>query len=211
MNHDQYILLFFAESKAKHVVLDANLSFSVSVSLEIYWFNDQVDSQSELSSTCSHFFDVDSSYTYFLKVNLKRMISDSILDILTRAFAVNDRTDLLFLFVFLKRSNSLVRVQSLFITSNFSRQDFLISFSNYLSHKPSVDSFLPTHRCIILFRSKNQLSFNNVFTVYHHIMYFTVSCSRENQAIIRRDRECHALSKLFVSWYSNITWFFTEH
>ncbi len=190
----------------KHAVLDANLLFSVSVSLKIYWFNDQVNFQSELSSTCSHFFDVDSSYTYSLKVNLKMMISDSILDILTHALAINDRTDLLFLFVFLKRSNFLVCVmQSLFITSNFSRQDFLISFSNYLSRKRSVDSFLHTHRCIILFRSKNQLSFNNVFIVYHYIMYLTVLCSRENQAIIRRDREYHAFSKLFVSWYFNIT------
>ncbi len=128
------------------------------------------------------------------------MISNSILDILTRAFAVNDRTGLFFLFVFLKRSNfSMCVMQSLFTTSNFSRQDFLISFSNYLSRTSSVDSFLHTHRRIVLFRSKNQLSFNNVFIVYHHIMYLTVSCSRENQAIIRRDRECHAFSKLFVS------------
>lgn len=134
------------------------------------------------------------------------MISDSILDILTRVFALNDRIDLLFLFVFLKRSNfSMYVMQSLFITSNFSKQDFLISFSNYLSHTSSVDSSLHTHRRIILFRSKNQLSFNNVFIVYHHIMYLTVSCSRENQAIIRRDWECHAFLKLFVSWYSNIT------
>jgi len=127
------------------------------------------------------------------------MISDSILDVLTRAFAVNDCTDLLFLFVFLSIQISLCVMQSLFITSNFSRQDFLISFSNYLSRKPSVDSSLHTHRCIVLFRSKNQLSFNNVFIIYHHIMYLIVSCSRENQAIIRRGRECHALSKLFVS------------
>jgi len=190
----------------EHAVLDANLSFSVSVSLKIYWFNDQVDSQSELSSTCSHFFDVDSSYTYFLKVDLKIMILNSILNILTCVFAVNNHTDLFFLFVFLKRSNFFMCVmQSLFIIFNFSREDFLISFLNYLSHKSSVDSSLHMHRCIVLFQSKNQLSFNNVFIIYHHIMYLTVLCSRENQAIIRRNRKYHAFLKLFVSWYSNIT------
>jgi len=128
------------------------------------------------------------------------MASNSILDILARAFAVNDRTGLLFLFVFLKRSNSSMCVmQSLFITSNFSRQDFLISFPNYLSRTSSVDSFLHTHRRIVLFRSKNQLPFNNVFIVYHHTMYLTASCSRGNQATIRRGRECHAFSEPFVS------------
>jgi len=116
------------------------------------------------------------------------MISNFILNILTCVFAVNNHTDLFFLFVFLKRSNfSMCVMQSLFITFNFSKQDFLISFSNYLSHTSSVDSSLHTHHRIILFQSKNQLSFNNLFIVYHHIMYLTVSCSRENQAIIRRD------------------------
>ncbi len=131
-------------------------------------------------------------------IDLKMMASDSILDILARAFAVNDCTGLPFLIVFLKRSNSPVCVQSLSTTSNFSRQDFLISFPDYLSRKPSVGSFLHTHRCIFLFRSKNQLSSNNVSIVYHHTMYPTASCSRGNQATIRRGRGCHAPSELFV-------------
>ncbi len=128
------------------------------------------------------------------------MASGSILDILARAFAVNDRTGLPFLFVFLKRPNSPVCVvQSLSTTSNFSRQDFLISFPDYLSRKPSVGSSLHTHRCIVLFRSKNQLPSNNVSTVYHHTMYPTASCSRGNQATIRRGRGYHAPSEPFVS------------
>ena len=76
-----------------------------------------------------------------LKADLKMMASGSILDILARAFAVNDRTGLPFLFVFLKRPNSPVCVvQSLSTTSNFSRQEFLTSFPNNLSRTPSVGS-----------------------------------------------------------------------
>ena len=128
------------------------------------------------------------------------MASGSILDILARAFAVNDRTDFPFLFVLLKRPNSPMCVmQSLFTTSAFSRQDFLISFPDYLSRTPSVGCSLRTHRCIVLFRSKNQLRSNNVSTVYYHTIYPIASCSRGNQAAIRRGRGCHVHSEPFVS------------
>ena len=128
------------------------------------------------------------------------MASGPVLVILARAFAVNGRTGFPFLFVLLKRPNSpMCMVQFLSTTSIFSRQEFLISFPDYLSHTTSVGSSLHTHRRIVLFRSKNRLSSNDVSTVYHHTIYPTASCSRGNQAAICRGQGCDAHSEPFVS------------